>query len=453
VIEPGDVKKVLSRHMLVEGFDVILDVDRSEGCRFVDQRTGERYLDFFAMYASMAVGYNHPRLLAARDEFGRLAVNKPSNSDVYTTAMAEFVETFSRIAMPADLPHAFFISGGALAVENALKTAFDWKVRKNHAAGLEGDPGSQVIHFRQAFHGRTGYTLSLTNTADPRKTKFFPKFNWPRIINPKITFPLDGENLARVKALEEEALWDIRQAIVQRGEDIAALIIEPVQGEGGDNHFRREFFQALRRICDEHAIMLIFDEVQTGVGLTGRFWAFEHFDMRPDLLAFGKKTQVCGMLASRRVEEVCCHVFKERSRLNSTFGGNLVDMARCSHILRIIEEENLVGNARRQGERLLAGVQQLAGDFPEVVSNPRGLGLMCAFDAPDSRTRDQLVKAFFREKLLLVGCGARSIRFRPHLIVSAGAIEEGLAIIRGILQKGDFVDLQVQEDPCLGSGI
>ncbi len=453
MIEPGDVKKILSRHMLVEGFDVILDMDRSEGCWFVDQRTGDRYLDFFAMYASMAVGYNHPRLLAARDELGRLAVNKPSNSDVYTSAMAEFVETFSRIAMPADMPHAFFISGGALAVENALKTAFDWKVRKNHAAGIEGDPGSQVIHFRQAFHGRTGYTLSLTNTADPRKTKFFPKFNWPRIINPKITFPLDEENLARVKALEEEALWDIRQAIAQRGEDIAALIIEPVQGEGGDNHFRREFFQALRRICDEHAIMLIFDEVQTGVGLTGRFWAFEHFDVRPDLLAFGKKTQVCGMLASRRVEEVCCHVFKERSRLNSTFGGNLVDMARCSHILRIIEEENLVENARRQGERLLAGVQQLAGDFPEVVSNPRGLGLMCAFDAPDSRTRDQLVKAFFAEKLLLVGCGSRSIRFRPHLVVSEGEIEQGLATIRAILQKGDFVDLEVHEDPCLGSGI
>jgi L-lysine 6-transaminase len=453
VIEPRDVKKILSRHMLVEGFDVILDTDRSRGCWFVDQRTGDRYLDFFAMYASMAVGYNHPRLLAARDELGRLAVNKPSNSDVYTTAMAEFVETFSRIAMPADMPHAFFISGGALAVENALKTAFDWKVRKNHAAGIEGDPGSQVIHFRQAFHGRTGYTLSLTNTADPRKTKFFPKFNWPRIINPKITFPLDDENLARVKALEEEALWDIRQAIAQRGEDIAALIIEPVQGEGGDNHFRREFFQALRRICDEHAIMLIFDEVQTGVGLTGRFWAFEHFDAQPDLLAFGKKTQVCGMLASRRVEEVCCHVFKERSRLNSTFGGNLVDMARCSHILRIIEEENLVENARRQGERLLSGVQQLAADFPEVISNPRGLGLMCAFDAPDSRTRDQLVKAFFREKLLLVGCGSRSIRFRPHLIVSAGEIEQGLAIIRAILQKGDFVDLEAHEDPCLGSGI
>jgi L-lysine 6-transaminase len=438
--------------MLVEGFDVILDADRSQGCWFVDQRTGERYLDFFSMYASMAVGYNHPRLLAAREELGRLAVNKPTNSDVYSTALAEFVDTFARVAMPEDLPYVFFIDGGALGVENALKTAFDWKVRKNHAAGIEGDFGRQVIHFRQAFHGRTGYTLSLTNTADPRKTKFFPKFSWPRIVNPKLTFPLEGENLTRVQALEDEALWDMRQVIDEQGADIAALIIEPIQGEGGDNHFRPEFFQTLRRICDEHDIMLIFDEVQTGMGLTGRFWAFEHFGARPDLLAFGKKTQVCGMLASRRVEEVCCHVFKERSRLNSTFGGNLVDMVRCGHILRIIEEENLLENARRQGDLLLSGLQQLAEDFPETVSNPRGRGLMCAFDAPDSRTRDQLVKAFFAEKLLLVGCGSRSIRFRPHLVVSSEEIQQGLDIIRRILQKGDFLHLEIHQDPCLGSG-
>jgi L-lysine 6-transaminase len=439
--------------MLVEGFDVILDADRSQGCWFVDQRTGERYLDFFSMYASMAVGYNHPRLLAAREELGRLAVNKPTNSDVYSTALAEFVDTFARVAMPEDLPYVFFIDGGALGVENALKTAFDWKVRKNHAAGIEGDFGRQVIHFRQAFHGRTGYTLSLTNTADPRKTKFFPKFSWPRIVNPKLTFPLEGENLTRVQALEDEALWDMRQVIDEQGADIAALIIEPIQGEGGDNHFRPEFFRALRRICDEHDIMLIFDEVQTGVGLTGKFWAFEHFGVQPDLLAFGKKTQVCGMIASRRVEEVCCHVFKERSRLNSTFGGNLVDMVRCGHILRIIEEENLVENARRQGELLLSGLQRLADDFPETISNPRGRGLMCAFDAPDSRIRDQLVKAFFAEKLLLVGCGSRSIRFRPHLVVSGEEIEQGLDIIRRILRKGEFLQMEVQQDPCLGSGI
>lgn len=452
MIRPQEVKEVLSRYLLTEGFDIILDPELSQGSWFVDQRTGDRYLDFFSMYASMAVGYNHPRLLQAREQLGQLAVNKPSNSDVYTTAMAEFVETFARIAMPADMPHLFFIDGGALAVENALKAAFDWKVRKNLAAGLGSDAGSQVIHFRQAFHGRSGYTLSLTNTFDPRKTRFFPKFQWPRIVNPKITFPLEGENLAQVRALEAEALESIDRAIDACGEDIAALIIEPIQGEGGDNHFRREFFQALRQRCDRYGILLIFDEVQTGVGLTGRFWAFEHFDVVPDLLAFGKKTQVCGMLAGRRIDEVGCHVFQERSRINSTFGGNLIDMVRCTHILRIIEEEQLLDNARRQGELLLAELQRLAAEFPRFVSNARGRGLMCAFDAPDSRMRDQLVKAFFQHKLLLVGCGSRSIRFRPHLVVTEGEIRLAVDLIRQVLRKGDFVHLEISRDPCLGSG-
>ena len=452
MIQPQNVKQVLSRHLLTEGFDIILDLDRSQGSWFVDERTGERYLDFFSMYASMAVGYNHPRLLQVRDRLGQLAVNKPSNSDVYTTAMAEFVDTFARVAMPAEMPHLFFIDGGALAVENALKTAFDWKVRKNLAAQPGNDSGSQVIHFRQAFHGRSGYTLSLTNTFDPRKTRFFPKFDWPRIINPKLTFPLDTDNLVQVRILENEALGAINRVIEEQGEDIAALIIEPIQGEGGDNHFRAEFLQGLRQLCDQHDILLIFDEVQTGVGLTGKFWAFEHFGVQPDLLAFGKKTQVCGMMASRRIDEICCHVFQERSRINSTFGGNLIDMVRCTHILRIIEEEQLVDNARVQGALLLAELQKLAAEFPHLVTNPRGRGLMCAFDAPDSHTRDQLVKAFFLGKLLLVGCGSRSIRFRPHLIVTAAEIAQAMDIIRDVMRKGDYVHLEITKDPCLGIG-
>jgi len=438
VIEPQNVKKSLSRHILAEGFDMILDVDKSQGSWFVDQRNGNRYLDFFSMYASMAVGYNHPALVAARGELGRLAVNKPSNSDVYTQAMAEFVDTFSRVGIPDYLPHAFFVEGGALAVENALKVAFDWKVRKNLKTGNRDIVGSRVIHFRQAFHGRSGYTLSLTNTFDARKTKYFPKFGWPLVINPKIVFPLDQHNLERVQALEHEALREIEEIIDQEGPDIAAIIIEPIQGEGGDNHFRGEFLCALRRICDEFGILFILDEVQTGVGLTGKFWAHEHFEVQPDILAFGKKTQVCGILASKRIDEIENNVFREKSRINSTFGGGLIDMVRSTYILRIIEEENLVENARIQGEILLSGIQELARDFPALVSNPRGRGLMCAFDAPDSDIRDQMIRAFVQEKLLIAGCGMRGVRFRPHLIITADEISQGLDIIRGVLKRGAF---------------
>jgi L-lysine 6-transaminase len=435
MIKPTEVKEILRRHMLADGMDIIVDLEKSKGCRLVDQRNGDRYLDCFSMFASMAVGYNHPRLKAVRNLLGRMAVQKPSSSDVYSEPMAEFVETFARFAIPDYLPHAFFIEGGALAVENALKTAFDWKVRKNLQKGHSRPVGSKIIHFRQSFHGRSGYTLSLTNTADPRKTKYFPVFDWPRIDNPKITFPLNPENLASVIALEEKAIGQIREVVERDGDEIAGLIIEPIQGEGGDNHFRNEFFTKLRKICDAHEIMFIMDEVQTGIGLTGKFWAHEHFDAKPDIICFGKKTQVCGMLASIRVDEVEHNVFQEASRLNSTFGGNLIDMIRFSHILKIIDDEHLVENARLRGEELRLGLESLCLDYPNIISNARGRGLMCAFDLQDTVQRDQFRKDLLGEKLLVVGCGVNSIRFRPHLIISAEEVQMVLRIIRKVLRR------------------
>jgi len=435
MIEPIAVKEILGRHMLADGMDIIVDLKKSKGSWLVDQRTGTRYLDCFSMFASMAIGFNHPGILAIRPLLGRLAVQKPSNSDAYSEPMAEFVQTFARYAMPDYLPHAFFIEGGALAVENALKTAFDWKVRKNLQKGLPGLKGSKIIHFRQAFHGRSGYTLSLTNTADPRKTKFFPTFDWPRIDNPKIDFPLDQDNLAKVIALEKQALAQIRKAVADDGDEIAGLIIEPIQGEGGDNHFRNEFFTALREICDIHDILFIMDEVQTGVGLTGKFWAHEHFDARPDIISFGKKTQVCGILASTRVDEVENNVFRQASRLNSTFGGNLIDMVRFSHILRIIDQESLVENARSRGEELRLGLEALCLEFPKTAGNARGRGLMCAFDLPNAAQRDQFRRDLLTAGLLVVGCGPKGIRFRPHLTISSSEVQTAIRIIERVLQR------------------
>ncbi len=435
MITAQDVKKVISRHLLADGMDLIVDLEKSKGSWFVDQRNGDRYLDCFAMFASMAVGYNHDDLLAIKDRLGALAVQKPANSDSYSEPLAEFLQTFAKHAMPSYLPHVFFIEGGALAVENALKSAFDWKVKKNFGRGLKNEIGTQIIHFQQAFHGRSGYTLSLTNTADPRKTNYFPKFAWPRIINPKITFPLTEENLAAVRVLENQALAAIKEHIKRVGTDIAGLIIEPIQGEGGDNHFRDEFFVALRKICDEHEILLIMDEVQTGIGLTGKFWAHEHFTVRPDIISFGKKTQVCGILASARLDEIKKNVFTEPSRINSTFGGNLIDMVRCSAILKIIDKDNLVDNACQRGRELLQGLELLCMQFPEILSNARGRGLMCAFDLADGEKRNAFRTKLLHERLLVVGCGEKSIRFRPHLIITREEVEMILQIIRNVLKQ------------------
>ena len=429
-IQAEDVHQILKQYMLVDGFEFVLDLKNSHGIYLVDERTGDSYIDFFTFFASSPLGLNHPKLMNVKDELAAVSINKPSNSDIFTTYMAEFVETFAEIAKPDYMKYLFFISGGALAVENGLKVAFDWKVQKNFTKGYKEEKGHQVIHFKQAFHGRSGYTLSLTNT-EPNKIKYFPKFNWPRITNPKITFPLDL-HLGEVTKLEEKAIDEIYSAIKNNPDDIAVIIIEPIQGEGGDNFFRKEFFEKLREIADENEILLMFDEVQSGFGLTGKFWASDHY-VKPDIIAFGKKAQTCGIMVSDRIDDVDEHCFRKSSRINSTWGGNLVDMVRSKHILRIIEEENLVENSRIVGEHLLNRLKEVQRDFPDMVSNSRGLGLMCSFDLPSTETRNKFKEACYKEKLIILGCGEKSIRFRPPLNVTKDEIDEGLNIIRKVL--------------------
>ena len=430
---PADkVHETLAKNMLVDGFPIVLDLENSKGSKIVDLKTGESYIDFFTFFASSPLGMNHPKLTSdeVKEELVLAAVNKPSNSDIYTTLMAEFVDTFSKYAKPDYMKYLFFISGGALAVENALKAAFDWKVQKNFMKGYKEEKGSQVVHFKQAFHGRSGYTLSLTNT-EINKIKYFPKFDWPRITNPKITFPVN-ENLDKIIELENQATNEIYRAIKNNKDDIASIIIEPVQGEGGDNFFRKEFFMKLREIADENEILLIFDEVQAGFGITGKFWASDHY-VKPDIIAFGKKAQVCGIMATTRIDEVPENCFHKSSRLNSTWGANLVDMVRSKHILRIIDEEALVENSKIMGEYLLNKLYQLENEFPTLISQPRGLGLMCSFNLPTAELRNKFKEKCFENKLIILGSGEKSIRFRPRLNITKDDLDEGLNIIKKIL--------------------
>ncbi|MFQ6604704.1 MAG: L-lysine 6-transaminase [Fidelibacterota bacterium] len=434
-IDANKVHRAIGQHMLADGMEPVIDLKKSQGSWLVDARNGRSYLDLFSMFASLSVGYNHPYVLENKERLAAAALNKPTNSDVYSQEMAEFVATMGRVAQPHYLPYAFYIEGGALAVENALKTAFDWKVRKNLAAGL-GELGHKVIHFKECFHGRTGYTLSLTDSPDPRKTLYFPKFNWPRITNPKITFPVD-EHREQIVALENQAISEMKQAISDSPHDIAAIIIEPIQGEGGDNHFRPEFFRALRILADENDIILIYDEVQSGVGITGSMWAHQNFGpgTEPDIISFGKKTQVCGIFAGNRIDEVENNVFHESSRINSTWGGNIVDMVRFTIYLEIIEQENLVEQARTNGNYLQEKLFDLQHDFNGLITNSRGAGLFCAFDLPDGNQRDKLVNLITEEGALILGCGKKSIRFRPHLNISTSEIDQGMDIIRRALNR------------------
>ncbi|MCA2210420.1 L-lysine 6-transaminase [Nocardia rosealba] len=424
------VHEILSSHILADGFDLVLDLHKSHGRTLVDERDGTAYLDMFGFFASNALGMNHPAL--ARDERFRAelataAVNKPSNSDIYTVEMARFVDTFARVLGDPRLPHLFFVDGGALAVENALKVAFDWKSRHNESHGRSPELGTQVLHLTGAFHGRSGYTMSLTNT-DPVKTARFPKFDWPRLATPH-TFA--GEDL---DALEAETLAQAARAFADRPHDIACFIAEPIQGEGGDRHLRPGFLAAMQRLCHDNDALFVLDEVQTGVGLTGTTWAYQQLDVAPDVVAFGKKTQVCGIMAGGRVDEVPDNVFRVSSRLNSTWGGNLTDMVRARRILEVLEQDRLIDKVGSLGRYLLGQLGQLSAAYPEKVSEVRGRGLMCAITLATPQLRDRVVTALReREHVLLLGTGERGIRFRPALTVTEAELGKAVDALDRVL--------------------
>src|SRR5438093_3561610 len=429
-IPAAQVLETIEQHVLLDGFKIVVDLDKSRGPYLHNAVTNKLLIDLYGFFGSMPIGFNHPYFddPQIRRDLLRAAKVKIANSDIYSDGYAEFVETFERVVGLPPLERYLFIEGGALAVENCLKAAMDWKVRKNMAAG-RGERGTQILHFRHAFHGRSGYTMSLTNT-DPRKTDLFAKFDWPRVSCPCIDFSLpESKRKADVIEREQKAEREIREFIQQRGIDICALIIEPIQGEGGDNHFRGEWLQKLRKICDENDLLLIFDEVQCGMGVTGRNWCFEHFDVMPDLLAFGKNAQVCGVMAGPRIDEVKDNAFRLPSRLNSTWGGNFTDMVRSTHYLRIIEEEHLVENAAKVGAYFRDQLRELQSEEP-LISAARGRGLFLAFDLPDPKTREEFWHGFFDRGVLTLRSGENSIRFRPALDVTAGVIDEAMESMR-----------------------
>ena len=428
-IAPGEVFASLGRHILVDGMPLVLDLRNSRGTTLVDEATGDEFLDMFTFFASNALGMNHPGLTedeTFKAELLEAALNKPSNSDIYTVAMARFVDTFARVMGDDAMPHYFFIEGGSLAVENALKTAFDWKSRHNEAHGRSPELGTKIMHLKEAFHGRSGYTMSLTNT-DPNKVARFPKFDWPRLSTPYWAAERDMD------AVEAATLAQAQAAFEAHPHDIAAFIMEPIQGEGGDHRFRAGFLQQMKDLCHAHDALFIFDEVQTGGGMTGHPWAWQHYGVAPDVMSFGKKLQVCGITAGGRVDEVRGNVFETSSRINSTWGGNLTDMVRSRRILEVIEADDLMGRARTEGEHLLSRLEEVQSRH-SIVSNTRGLGLMCAISLPDTATRDEAIRRLQSdEKVLMLGCGKRSLRVRPPLTVERDALDRAVDAIDRVL--------------------
>ncbi len=435
-VPASEVHERLAEHLLIDGYRLVLDPEHSHGSWLVDARDGREFLDLYTHFASAPLGANPPGIV---DDPGfmallaQVAACKPANPDLYTTHLAEFVETFARVLGDPALPHLFFVEGGALAVENALKTAFDWKSRRNEAAGRSRDLGTRVMHLTRAFHGRSGYTMSLTNT-DRAKTDRYPAFDWPRIDVPAVTFPLE-KHVADVEAAEARALAQARAAFEAHPHDIACFIAEPIQSEGGDNHLRPEFLQAMQALCHACDALFVLDEVQTGVGITGTPWAYQQLGLEPDIVAFGKKVQLGGIMAGRRVDEVADNVFRVSGRINSTWGGGLVDMVRSRRILEIIESDSLFDHAAKAGGYFLDELHGLGDRHSGLVTNVRGRGLMCAIDLPDHGLRDDVITGLRETQVLVLACGERTIRFRPALNVTTDELQVGVRALDDVLGR------------------
>lgn len=429
-VSAEEVFPILKKHILADGMKYIFDFD-SKGSYVTDALTGKKLLDCFGQYASLPLGYNHPKILDKIGWFLNTSECKVVNSDIYTREMAAFVKTFFDKVVPEGFDKAFFIEGGSNAVENCLKIAFDWFARKNNLNDKEAQK-LDIVHLKDAFHGRGGYTMSLTNSSFD-KIEFFPRFQWTKVINPKIPYPFDNIKMDR---MEKISLKQTEEAM-KKG-NVAAFIMEPIQGEGGNNMFRKEYFQSIRKLCDKYGALLIFDEVQTGFGGTGKWWAFQHYGVKPDLFAFGKKSQVCGVVADmKKIGIAKNNCFEKSSRINSTWGGNIVDMVRSKIIIDIIAEDDckLLKHVEEVGVYLKNKLQELtkSGLFKRSkISNVRGIGTIVAFDLPTRRERDEMLYKL-NENMIILGCGEKSIRFRPALTFSKVDVDTAINYIRKAL--------------------
>ncbi len=417
----------IGRWQLADGFPIAINIKKSDGIWIYDDMTDKRYLDAFTCFASWPLGYNHEGFNDPifEEELLRAAKTNVSNSDVYSEEMAKFVECFGSRVSPENYKHHFWIAGGCLAVENAMKTAFDWKARKLGRTDFDTCCDDlQILHFDHAFHGRSGYTMSVTHTL-PDKVGLFPKYRWPQVHSPAIEYGSEGNIINDIQAEEDLSCAQIEK--IMSSNKIAGILIEPMQGEGGDRHFRPEFLKKLRAFADKYECLLIFDEVQTGFYGSGERWLWEKLGVAPDVVSFGKKAQVCGIYASDRVEEVEDNVFHKSSRINSTWGSNLVDMVRSRRFVEIIEQQNIQDQVRKTGDYVLKELRNISKSNQSLL-NIRGHGSLIAFTLPNASLRDKLVGAFMDNEMIALGCGPKSIRFRLPLIMNLN--EAGMLLDR-----------------------
>lgn len=397
-------------------FKLKIDFEKSHGSFLFDKNSGREFLDFFGMYSTVTLGYSHP--VFKNPQFAadilRVAHLRTTNCEMASSEAANFLEKFSSHPAMQAYKHFHFACTGALAIEAAVKIAIDQKKSKT----------PKVISLKESFHGINSYGGFLTDRLHlaPQRLQGFPDMGWHNIHNPRIVYKNNAVDLAATEAGLEQFKKEFDDCLEKSGaKNIAALLVEPIQSTAGDYYFPESFFSLIRELCGRHNILLIFDEIQTGFGVTGRMWYHPQAGIQPDLVVFGKKAQVCGVMFKEEIDET----LKNPVRLEVTWDGELIDMIRSTYILRAFEQYKILENVRERGVQLLEGLRKL-----KALQNVRGCGLLAAFDFETQREQENFARRAFGNGLLFNKTRERTIRFRPNLNVSAAEVDEALARIQ-----------------------
>lgn len=406
---------------------LFIDYEKSIGNYMVDA-DGNTFLDIITQISSIPLGYNHPALIEALRDQANMAefVNRPCLGFLPPKQFISRISNALLEVAPKGLTEVQTMACGSCSVENALKAAFIYyrdqqrggappTKEELHTTMWNQSPGSpqlSAISFDGGFHGRTMGALSCTHSKAIHKLDV-PAFDWPIAQFPRYKYPLEAN--AQENAQEDQrCLANVDQLIHDYRDKapVAAMIVEPIQSEGGDFHGSPEFFKGLRRICNQNKIGLIVDEVQTGCGPTGRFWAHEHFNMEdaPDFVTFSKKMLLGGYFYKPEFRP------NQAYRVFNTWMGDPSKLILLEQVIAVIQKENLLAKIEQTGSRLQKGLHELQAKFHGLVSNVRGRGTFCALDFPDGSTRDKALEQLALHGVYAGGCGEKSVRVRTALV-------------------------------------
>lgn len=421
---PGNLSRLamsaINKRQDARTIRLVSNLEKSHGNYLVDA-DNNKLLDVYCNIASLPLGYNHPKLLQNAEKFLPYLIQRSSLAVIPPNSWVNKIEKLMYFA-PKGLDYIHTGCGcGSGANENAFKAAFinffnrnlasyKFSEEKINSSAMEnsfpGSPDLSILSFDKAFHGRTLGCLSTTRSRPIHKINI-PAFKWPKADFPKLRYPLEEfeyENILEVSRCVSQVNDILYKDSQEKRPTIAGMIVEPIQGEGGDNHAPANFFKEIRKLAKHYGVSFMVDEVQTGVGSTGKFWAHEHWDLDtpPDIVTFAKKMQIAGYFTTKDYEPT--HPYQ----IFNTWMGDPVRILLLEQILNIIEEDNLIEKTAEIGRNLLEELMQI-----ENIKNVRGQGTFIAFDVKDN---NKFADKMLQEKVLLGTCGENSVRLRPSLI-------------------------------------